>query len=178
MIVAYDYAHDPSLLKEMANRSKRITTSLDNAYYLNTKRRKNNATRNRNKSAHYKTTSHWETSYNHFNGVVENSRKSKQVPPEWSLPKQPHSSNRGNYDTEQEDRFGCFGDNPRERLPATATKIEKRRDENFIGTTKVTMHIPGYTGFIPYSDAWHRSTTQGYGKNPRGTFLKNNATAN
>jgi len=127
---------------------------------------------------YYKTTDHWETNYNYFNGVVEKSRKSKQTPPEWSLPKQPHTSNRGNYDTEHGERFGHFGDNPRQLLPATVTRIEKRKDENFIGTTKVTMHIPGYTGFIPYSDTWHRATIQGQAKNPRSTFLKNNTTAN
>lgn len=95
------------------------------------------------------------------------------MPSEWSLAKEPYTSNRGNYVTEQEERFGRFGDNP--QLPVTATRIEKRKNENFIGITKITMHIPG---FIPYSDAWHRAIIQGQGKNPRSTFLKDSTTAN
>eukprot|EP00826_Nyctotherus_ovalis_P060156 TRINITY_DN8416_c0_g1_i9.p3 TRINITY_DN8416_c0_g1~~TRINITY_DN8416_c0_g1_i9.p3 ORF type:complete len:129 (-),score=31.44 TRINITY_DN8416_c0_g1_i9:260-646(-) len=127
---------------------------------------------------YYKTTSHWETSYNHFNSVAQNARKSGQTQPEWSLPRPPHTSNRGTYSTEHEERFGRFGDNPRQQLPATATRVARRRDENFAGTAKATMQTPGYTGFIPHSDVWHKAAAQGCGLKPRSTFLKNNATAN
>lgn len=127
---------------------------------------------------YYKTTSHWETSYNHFNSVAQNARKSRPTRAEWSLPRPAHTSNRGTYGTEQEERFGRFGDNPRQQLPATATQLVRRRDENFAGTIKVTMHTPGYTGFVPLSDAWHKAAAHGCGLNPRSSFLKNNATAN
>ena len=43
-----------------------------------------------------------------------------------------------------------------------------------IGTTKVTSHIPGYTGFIPHSDACPLAVAHGVGERPRTTFVKNN----
>ncbi|CEM25147.1 unnamed protein product [Vitrella brassicaformis CCMP3155] len=47
--------------------------------------------------------------------------------------------------------FGNYGSNPRDRLSYYATLLPKRRDEVTIGTTKATLHIPGYSGFLSSS---------------------------
>ena len=126
----------------------------------------------------YKTTSHWQSNYDHFNGLAQSTHLQRVQQPEWSLPKTAYSSSRGYYITEHEARFGKFGDNPRAQLPSAATKIETKKEENIIGTTKLTSHIPGYTGFIPQSDACHKASEHGACDRPRTTFLKNNIIEN
>lgn len=130
----------------------------------------------RDQSPNYKTTNHWKTTYNHFNTLANNVKLKRRTQPEWSLIKEAHTSTRGYYDTEHECHFGTYGDRPRDKLPSTATKMQTMMQENFEGTPKLTMHIPGYTGFIPQSDACHEAANQSFCANTRTTFMKSNVT--
>eukprot|EP00746_Dinoflagellata_sp_MGD_P072071 gnl/MRDRNA2_/MRDRNA2_29282_c0_seq1.p1 gnl/MRDRNA2_/MRDRNA2_29282_c0~~gnl/MRDRNA2_/MRDRNA2_29282_c0_seq1.p1 ORF type:complete len:264 (+),score=38.75 gnl/MRDRNA2_/MRDRNA2_29282_c0_seq1:84-875(+) len=45
--------------------------------------------------------------------------------------------------------FGEYGSDPRARLSRSDTKLPNPKHELTVGTTKGTMHIPGYQGFLP-----------------------------
>jgi len=47
-----------------------------------------------------------------------------------------------------------------------------------MGTSQVTDHIPGYTGFIPRAKTHTKAYEQGIGQNTRTTFLKQNILEN
>jgi len=47
-----------------------------------------------------------------------------------------------------------------------------------IGTTKITSHIPGYSGFLPRADVNDQALTQGQGEQTRETFIKQNIVEN
>ena len=126
----------------------------------------------------YKSTDHWISSYNNFNRECQEKHLTRGKRPDWSLPKAPHMSNKSCYDNEHEDKFGHYGDNPRKLLPSTANWLITRIEENITGTTKCTSHIPGYTGFIPMSNANHNATRQSKGEKLRSTFLKDNIIEN
>jgi len=101
-------------------------------------------------------------------------RFSPNPQPKWSAPKQPYTSKRGHYSTEQEGNFGHWGHRPRDLLPPTATQLLPKTEDNYLGTTKVTYRTPGYTGFIPQSDVSHEATEQGKGRRPKSTLFKTN----
>jgi len=72
--------------------------------------------------------------------------------PVWSLPREAYTSKRSYFKTEYGNSIGTYGQNPRDKLPSDSTKQSNEIHELTMGTTKVTTHIPGYTGFIPKSD--------------------------
>ena len=78
----------------------------------------------------YKTTAHWSSIYDHFNGVSSASQPYRAQRPEWTKPKTAYSSTRGCYEPEYESRFGKYGDNPRTQLPKTASKMSASFAEN------------------------------------------------
>lgn len=126
----------------------------------------------------YKTTNHWKSTYNHFNDTATGTTFSPNPRPGWSLIKDAHTSKRGYYDTEYEGNFGRWGERPRDLLPSTATQLLRKTEENYLGTPKVTYHIPGYTGFIPQSDISHKATAQAMGRRPRTTLFNTNLIEN
>lgn len=73
-------------------------------------------------STHINPTDHWSSTYR---DVVKNTTDKDRIVsrrPTWSINRQAYSSSRGNYLTEFGDSFGKHGDNPRDILPAGATK--------------------------------------------------------
>jgi len=189
-IVGYDYSHEPNLLQTAGARKKRPNSTVPTLYFTHfdphSDRPDFSKTSQSIAQPHvpvqaqtarqqlYKTTSHWQSNYAHFNGTALETSSRPAQRPEWTLPKTAYSSTRGYYVTEAEARFGKYGEKPRDVLPSDAEKIVTKKDENIIGTTKLTSHIPGYTGFIPISDANHVASQHGNCARPRTTFLKNN----
>ena len=47
-----------------------------------------------------------------------------------------------------------------------------------MGSSQLTDHLPGYTGFIPAVKTHTNAYEQGLGKNERKTFLKENILEN
>jgi len=75
--------------------------------------------------------------------------------------------------------YGDYGSDPREKLPSTLSKQEKREDTLKLGSTECTRHPPGYTGFIPNTTiSYGRAIDQAKGSQSRTTFIKNNITEN
>lgn len=67
-------------------------------------------------------TQHWESTYK--NNVQTTTERDRIVSrrPTWSINRQAYSSTRGQYLTEFTDSFGKMGDDPRDILPAGATR--------------------------------------------------------
>lgn len=80
--------------------------------------------------------------------------------------------------TEFGEAFGKHGHNPRDILPAEATKQTNKKNELSVGSTKVTNHIPGYNGFIPMIEVNDKAVEQSKGTNARNTIDKNNIVEN
>ncbi len=47
-----------------------------------------------------------------------------------------------------------------------------------MGTSQVTDHLPGYTGFIPRAKTHTKAYEQGRGEKTRNTYLKQNILEN
>lgn len=99
-----------------------------------------------------KSAAHWGSIYKHE--VLTNTEmgRIKSTRPLWSLPREAYSSKRSSFETEAAAQYGKQGQNPRDKLPSTSTKLGNPIHENNMGTTKNSTHIPGYNGFIPRSD--------------------------
>lgn len=97
----------------------------------------------------------------------------------WSLPREAYSSQRSFMQTEFNISYGAHGDDPRTKLPHDATKQTHAPHELTMGTTQVTTHLPGYSGFIPKSDFNQRAVEQSKleGRN-RTTIVKENIVEN
>ena len=80
--------------------------------------------------------------------------------------------------TEFGDSYGKTGDNPRDILPAGASKQSHKNNELTIGTSQVTQHIPGYNGFIPHVDVNPKAVEQSVGASVRNTIIKQNIVEN
>ena len=80
-------------------------------------------------------TQHWTSTYK--NVVTETTEKGRIVSrrPTWSINRQAYTSSRGLYLTEFGDSYGKTGDNPRDILPAGATKQAHKNNELSIGTS-------------------------------------------
>lgn len=130
-----------------------------------------------------KTAAHWGSVYK--NEVLSNTEKGriKSNRPLWSLPREAYTSKRGGFETEATSQYGKQGSNPRDKLPASATKMSNTVHENNMGTTKTGAHIPGYNGYIPRSDFNDRANTQAKlqgdsGYACRNTIVKQNIVEN
>ena len=123
-------------------------------------------------------TAHWSSTYRNVNEVVDASEKIKSRRPLWSINRQAYSSSRGRYMTEFGEAFGKHGHNPRDILPNDATKQANKINDLSVGSTKVTMHIPGYNGFIPQIDVNEKAVNQSKGQNARNTIVKQNIVEN
>jgi hypothetical protein len=64
--------------------------------------------------------------------------------PEWSINRQAYSSSRCEYSTENGDNFG--------KKPYEYDLGNFTENKVHVGSTRVTNHLPGYTGFIPDID--------------------------
>lgn len=74
-------------------------------------------------------TSHWKTMYQ---GTVEQTLSQpaqRSERPQWSLPRQPYSSKRSFFLTENMKSFGQYGYNPREKLNQDSEKLEAELHE-------------------------------------------------
>mmetsp|Transcript_21130 Transcript_21130/g.18739 ORF Transcript_21130/g.18739 Transcript_21130/m.18739 type:complete len:303 (+) Transcript_21130:6-914(+) len=116
----------------------------------------------------YKTTSHWQTSYQVENNKTQQRPSSKAERPFWSYPKRNHVARRTFFKTEYENKMGNYGHNPRNVLNHKSTKLEPEISDLTMGTTKVTSHIPGYGGFLVRTDLNEKALGQ----------TKNNITKN
>ena len=56
--------------------------------------------------------------------------------------------------------------------------IENEVHELTVGTTKVTSHIPGYSGYLPKTDINEQAIQQSMGRQTRETFIKQNIVEN
>ena len=82
--------------------------------------------------------------------------------------------------TEYNFKYGNYGKNPVTELKSFNGKIDKNYNDTLQqGTTKVTNHIPGYTGFLQNSQSLlGNSKTHSSGKNTRNTIIKENILEN
>ena len=126
----------------------------------------------------YKTTKHWNSNYKEANLKCFEKAADKAQKPKWSEIKPAHTSDRMFKETEYHKAFGCFGSNPRNKLPASTTQLKNEENAHVIGTTKLTSHIPGYTGFLPMSSSNANAINQSKGLGLRETFLKQNIVEN
>jgi len=76
------------------------------------------------------------------------------------------------YDTESRATFGRYGENPR------GVPTGNQKTELSAGSTKVTNHLPGYSGYIPKSSSSGTAEEQSRGSKYRSTFIKNNIVEN
>ena len=67
-------------------------------------------------------TQHWKSTYKNVVDTVTSRDQIKSRRPLWSINRQAYSSQRGQYKTEFADSFGNHGHNPRDVLPADATR--------------------------------------------------------
>ena len=116
----------------------------------------------------YKTTQHWKTNYAMDSEVATKRPCSQAKRPLWSYPKVQHVARRTFFKTENQNKFGTYGHNPRKILNHKSTKLENEISELTMGTTKVTNHIPGYGGFLVRTDINDKALAQ----------TKNNMTRN
>jgi len=72
----------------------------------------------------------------------------------------------------QED-YGFQGSNPRDRMPPGASKMPVFKHALTYGTPKGTLHIPGYSGFLPTNLANPRVAKAESGMNLRSTDKSN-----
>lgn len=100
----------------------------------------------------YKTTKHWTTNYQMENNKTQSRPNSQAQRAFWSYPKREHVARRTFFKTEYHNALGNYGHNPRTILNHESTKLENQVDELTMGSTKVTSHIPGYSGFIVKTD--------------------------
>jgi len=102
----------------------------------------------------------------------------KSERPLWSYNRQAYSSKRSYFHTEYQKSLGTYGHNPRNKLPADATKTLNENHELTAGTTKTTSHIPGYNGFIPKTDYNPAAVAQAGELGARQTIIKQNIIEN
>lgn len=100
----------------------------------------------------YKTTKHWTTNYQMENNKTQERPSSQAQRPFWSYPKKEHVARRTFFKTEYHNTLGNYGHNPRSILNHESTKMNNDVNELTMGSTKVTSHIPGYSGFIVKTD--------------------------
>ena len=124
------------------------------------------------------STSHWKSNYHAINDEQFSNHATKSTRPEWSLNRQAYSSKRGYFATENSKSFGVYGQNPRDKLPGDATRMDNQHHELTMGTTKTTTHIPGYNGFIPKTDFNPHAVGQSTLAGNRNTIVKQNIIEN
>lgn len=118
------------------------------------------------------TTLNWKTSYNAVAEDTLSRDRTKSERPLWSLPREAYSSKRSYHQTEYAHSLGTYGENPRNKLNNTNSKLSNEVHELTMGTTKVTNHIPGYNGFIARTDLNQTAVEHGSGNNLRNTIVK------
>lgn len=174
----YEYLHDPELFKHTKVGRMQQTTGLRSSAEL-----KNAASSNLRASVGdqatsgtqkmYKTTSHWTSNYAGENHKTHARPASQAQRPFWSYPKRQHNARRqGTFKTEYHNTLGTYGNNPRAKLPAESTKLENEVNDLTMGSTKVTSHIPGYSGFLVKTDLNDKALQ--HGKNQYGRDLMRN----
>ena len=115
---------------------------------------------------------HWKSTYKEqVSPSIQSPARSISVRPHWTIPREAYSSVRAIYNTEFGDNFGT---SPRKILNSESTKHHIKHDSTTLGTTKLTAHPPGYTGFIPVMDMQENATSQAYCESPRRQDYKNN----
>merc|ERR1719321_365600 len=103
-----------------------------------------------NKAGHLGT-AHWRSKYgvtfspDSITGAVPH----RQVGPPFEPSNPPSVVSAPNELSMYSKDFGQYGSDPRGRLSPTDTKLPNPKSELTVGTTKGTMHIPGYQGFLP-----------------------------
>lgn len=109
----------------------------------------------------------------------DNIAEARATQPEWTLHRPAYSTQYKLGASEYRYSFGELGSNPRDKLPAECTTLQKREDTLKYGTTECTNHPPGYTGFIPNTNiSFGKALDQAKGDATRDTFIKKNITEN
>jgi hypothetical protein len=170
----YEYLHDPELYKHtkvgrmQQSTGIRASTELRNAATTNLGAAQTNGATSPQKM--YKTTSHWKSNYADENQKAQERPSSQAQRPFWSYPKRQHVARRqGTFKTEYHNTLGTYGHNPRAILNSESTKMESEVNDLTMGSTKVTNHIPGYSGFLVKTDLNDKALA--HGKNQYGRDL-------
>ena len=125
-IVGYEYIHNPQLFN--ATKLGRDMAKTQDGGFKNTQSQKGpigsmrltNAGQTMSKNIN--PTQHWKSTYKNVVDTVTSRDQIKSRRPLWSINRQAYSSQRGQYKTEFADSFGNHGHNPRDVLPADATR--------------------------------------------------------
>ena len=80
--------------------------------------------------------------------------------------------------TENKKQFGDLGFDPTSLMTQEMTTKPQIDDDLRMGTTQMTEHIPGYTGYLPAARTRGKAFEQGKGRNTRNTEDKTNLLEN
>lgn len=162
----YEYLHNPELYqytaagKTMNQFNPRASTELKRAASTNIAGANTNSNFGASQDKLYKTTKHWKSNYQGENDKMQARPLSQAQRPAWSYPKREHVARRTFFKTEYQNTLGPYGHNPRKILNHESTKMEPEVNELTMGSTKVTNHIPGYSGFLVKTDLNSRALDQ------------------
>lgn len=177
----YEYLHDPELFKHTKmGKMYASQQNFHNQPRASTELRTAGAGATQTATDKlYKTTNHWTTNYQGENDRLQGRPSSQAQRPFWSYPKREHVARRTFFKTEYHNTLGTYGQNPRDKLPSTSTKLENENNELTIGSTKVTSHIPGYGGYLVKTDFNDKALEHGKNTIGRGEIKnKINVTEN
>lgn len=117
-------------------------------------------------------TQNWVSSYRGTTADTAGRQRNPSHRPLWSINRIGYTSSRGAYKTEFRETIGVFGHNPKDILPSDSSKQSNLKNELTLGTSKVTNHIPGYSGFIPTTEFNATAVKQSEGEQTRMTIIK------
>lgn len=179
----YEYLHNPELFnytkqgrlaatQNNFNNDARASTELRRAASTNISGPSNTM---------YKTTSHWISNYRDESIKTTTRPASQSQRPFWSYPKRHHVSRKTAILLQQEkdkpqliatapkDQFFVTENqyNYQKKLNRELDRLENDVNELTIGSTKVTSHIPGYSGFMVRTNLNEAALTQSKNQNGR-----------
>jgi hypothetical protein len=102
-------------------------------------------------SAGYRGCSHWSSTYRttHTTAALDGAAYHRQHGPSYQASNPPTCvGGAGSISSYKED-FGKYGSDPRSRVDASKDRIPIMKTELTAGSAKGTLHMPGYSGFLP-----------------------------
>jgi len=99
----------------------------------------------------YSGTDHWTSEYKHVfaEGTGAKKRTKKQYGAPYQMLDPPGCVSQPMMLSFYQGEFGTYGSNPRHKIGPNDTKLPAKKSELTVGTTKGTLHVPGYQGFLP-----------------------------
>lgn len=98
----------------------------------------------------HRGTAHWRSEYKSVlnEGALHGAVHHRQQGPSYQALNPPTCVSDAQRPSAYHEEYGKYGSNPREKIGAFDSKLPVYRTALNQGTTKATMHIPGYQGFL------------------------------